>query len=85
MPTFPHAPPNIPIAISGFTITAAVTEAPDTTLTVDLGFRMVVTNGAGFNHTLTGDLAQYLTPAQITNFTNAATALYTKAKAEVLA
>lgn len=83
MPTFTEPPQPAGKQLANFRIDAAVTET-DGVSTVALSFAVTVLPAAGQARQLSGDLTSYLTAQQMTNFTNAALALYSKAKLELL-
>jgi hypothetical protein len=84
MPTFPKLPPDLPDHLEGFHIGATVSEASGQPV-ASLVFSVAVVTAAGRVHQFTGDLTEFLSPAQVTAFTNAALALYAQAKTELLA
>lgn len=83
MPTFPKPQPDTLASLDGFRIGALVHDNSGT-LTVELLFSVAILSTAGNTRQINGDLSQYLTAAQITNFTNVALALYAKAQVELL-
>jgi hypothetical protein len=86
MPTFPKLPPDLPDHLEGFHIGATVSEpAGGGQPVASLVFSVAVVTAAGRVHQFTGDLTEFLSPAQVTAFTNAALALYAQAKTELLA
>jgi len=82
MPTFTRP---AAAAVSGFTLRAVVTEATAGQPVVELNYSLAIMDSdgvpLGYNN---GDLAPYLTQAQVNAFTAAALQLYAKAKAELL-
>lgn len=83
MPNFTRAPAA---GIANFSIRLAVkldeAQTPFVVMSFDVTLVDVGSDPVGH---LAGDLAQFLTAQQVTNFTNAALALYAKAKTELLA
>ena len=87
MPTFRKPATITPTRVGEFTIRATVHEANDGAKTVELSFSAITATTefvGGTVDQLQGDLTPYLTPAQINNFTAAALALHTQARAELL-
>jgi hypothetical protein len=79
MPTFPKA---VVSGLFNFTVTVVVND-PGPTVTFRFGVTLIDANGSAIDD-VSGDLAPFLTPTQITAFQTAALALYTKAKAELI-
>ncbi len=81
MPTFPKPTPT---ALIDFAVRLSVTEAdPAPIVAITFSAMLIDDTGAPLARPA-GDLAPYLTPAQVSALTNAALALYAKAKAEFL-